>query len=311
MKFLGAIDIGGTNVKFGLASSEGIILSKSSIPYNPQMPFWELTNLICQQIENLIKNSRIEINGIGISVPGYAHPQTGILLDGANNVPSLKGESLTLACRKYFNIPSFIENDGICAALGELLFGAGRSYNNFVVITLGTGIGGGVIIDRKIVKGVNDEPPEIGAICLNPNGPKNYSGIPGTFESLAGASGILELYQKLSGGRYPCKTIPEIFLAAAAGEKVASLTVDQIGQYIAQALGIMINLLNLEACIIGGGISAAGNLLLEAVQKNLPSFTWPLLLKKVRILLAELGNDAGLLGAAAMALRKIELDSIT
>lgn len=306
MKVICAIDIGGTNIKFGLASSQGEVLIRDYLPYDPRISFPELVNLLGERLKNLATDTGSVIKAVGISSPGYAHPQTGILLDGANNVPSLQGYSLTQAFEHYFNVPAYVENDGICAALGELYFGAGRTYTNFVVITLGTGIGGGVIINRKLVKGKNGEPAEIGAICLDPQGPINYSGIPGTFESLACASGILGLYQKLSGKRFTDQTIPHLIELAKAGEETARLTIDKTGQYIAQALGIMINLLNLDACIIGGGISAAGSLLLESIQKHLPSFTWPLLLKKAKLLLAELGNDAGLLGAVAMAKNKME-----
>jgi glucokinase len=101
-------------------------------------------------------------------------------------------------------------------------------------------------------------------------------------------------------------TPQDIFERAEQGDRAAELAIDQEGRYIAQAFGIMINLLNLEACIIGGGISAAGPPLLDAVRKNLPSFTWPNLYRKSQVLLAQLGNDAGLIGAAAMAARRME-----
>lgn len=101
-------------------------------------------------------------------------------------------------------------------------------------------------------------------------------------------------------------TPQDIFQRAAQGDRAAESAIDQEGRYIAQAFGIMINLLNLEACIIGGGISAAGPPLLEAVRKHLPSFTWPNLFRKSRVLLAQLGNDAGLIGAAAMATQRLE-----
>lgn len=305
MKVIGAIDIGGTNIKYGIAFPEGKILQKELMPYAPKVPFSELVNLLSERLKILAAKSGSNIKAIAISSPGYIHPQTGVLLDGANNVPSLQGYSLTQGFENYLNVPAYVENDGTCAALGELYFGAGRNYDNFVVITLGTGIGGGVIINRQILKGKNGEPAEIGAICLDPRGPVNYSGIPGTFESLACASGILSLYQKLSEEKFRHRTIREIIELAEAGEETAKLTIDKTGQYIAQALGIMINLLNLEACIIGGGISAAGSLLTESIQKHLPSFTWPLLLKKAKLLLAELGNDAGLLGAVAMVKSKM------
>jgi glucokinase len=161
------------------------------------------------------------------------------------------------------------------------------------------------VVNREVVAGIQGTPPEIGAICLDPQGPVNYSGIPGTFERLACASGIEDLYRRLSGRKETLANPREIFRRAAEGEAAALGTLDRTGRYLAQAFGIMINLLNLEACVIGGGISAAGEPLAEAVRRHLPSFTWPNLLRNARVLLAELGNDAGIVGAAAMAIQRM------
>jgi glucokinase len=160
-----------------------------------------------------------------------------------------------------------------------------------------------VVVNGEIVTGPSGRPPEIGAICLEPEGPVNYSGIPGTFEHLASASGLLNLYAS-RGGRRDGITPRDVFAFAARGEKAASAAVDRFGGYIAQALGIMINILNPEACLLGGGISAAGEPLLDAVRRHLPCFTWPNLYRNTRVILAGLGNDAGWIGAAAIAARR-------
>jgi glucokinase len=299
------IDIGGTAIKMGLVSLEGIILAKKSLPFDPTIPFPELINAVSSSLKDLATSSATPVVALGIATPGFADPATGILIDGTQNVPALKGRSLPKEFSERFRIPSFIDNDGTCAALGELRFGAGRNFRNFVVVTLGTGIGGGIVVNRAVVTGAKGTPPEIGAICLDPNGPVNYSGIPGTFERLACASGIEDLYRRFSGKKDAQENPREIFRRAVEREEAAMATVDQTGSYIAQAFGIMINLLNLEACIIGGGISAAGEPLLEAVRKHMPSFTWPNLLRNARVLLAEFGNDAGTAGAAAMAIQRM------
>ena len=299
------IDIGGTAIKMGLVSAEGNILAKKNVPFDPGRPFSKLFDVVCSSLEDLVASSAAPVGAIGIATPGFADPATGILIDGTQNVSALKGRSLPKEFSERFRVPSFIDNDGTCAALGELRFGAGRNFRNFVVVTLGTGIGGGIVLNREVVTGAKGTPPEIGAICLDPNGPVNYSGVPGTFEQLACASGIEDLYRRLSGKRGSRANPRDIFRLAAEGEAEAKAAVDQTGRYIAQAFGIMINLLNLEACIIGGGISAAGEPLLEAVRKHMPSFTWPNLLRNARVLLAELGNDAGITGAAAMAIQRM------
>ena len=304
MNAIAGIDIGGTAIKIGLISEEGAVLSKTSIPYDPRKSFEGFVESVCLSLQSLLSSARVELKAIGISTPGYADPTTGILIDGANNVPALQGHSLPGALGRLLGLPAFIDNDGTCAATGELLYGAGRDFQSFVLITLGTGIGGGVVINRKPVTGRDGQPPEIGAICLDPDGPVNYSGVPGTFERLASASGLIDLYWSLVGNAATQVTPRDIFRLAAEGNESARLAIDGVGRYIAQAFGIMINLLNLEACIIGGGISEAGQPLLDAVRKRLPSFTWPNLYRKSQVLLAQLGNDAGLIGAAAMASRR-------
>ncbi len=305
MTVVGGIDIGGTAIKIGLVSNQGAILSKTSIDYDPQKTFGRLVNSICDSFQLLLSRTNADLKAIGISTPGYADPNTGILVDGANNVPALQGQSLPGTLGSRFGLPAFIDNDGTCAATGELLFGAGRSFQNFALITLGTGIGGGVVINRKPVTGRDGQPPEIGAICLDPEGPMNYSGVPGSFERLASASGFVEVYRKFGGREDAGMNPQDIFERAAEGDRAAESAIDREGKYIAQAFGTMINLLNLEACIIGGGISEAGQPLLNAVRKHLPSFTWPNLYRKSQVLLAQLGNDAGLIGAAAMAGRRM------
>jgi len=306
MNAIAGIDIGGTAVKFGLISQEGTVLAKTSLPYDPRESFEGLVNSLRERLESLAAAAGTDFKGIGISTPGYADPATGVLIDGANNVPALQGHSFPRALGDRFGVPAFIDNDGTCAATGELLYGAGRDFQNFVLITLGTGIGGGVVIGGRPVTGKDGQPPEIGAICLDPEGPVNYSGVPGTFERLACASGFLELYRRLGGKEVAGMTPQDIFLLAVRGDdRAAQSTIDQEGRTIAQAFGMMINLLNLEACLVGGGISAAGQPLLDAIRKHLPSFTWPNLYRKCQVLLAQLGNDAGLIGAAAMAARRL------
>ena len=304
---IAGLDFGGTAVKIGLISADGTVMSKTEMAFDPKKSFADLLDSVCDSVQSLQTSAKVELAAVGISTPGYARSDSGVLIDGTHNVPVLKGRSLPAALGDRLRLPAFIDNDGTCAASGELLFGAGRRYNNFVLITLGTGIGGGVVVDRRVVTGRDGLPPEIGAICLDPDGPVNYSGIPGTFERLASASGIVEIYGSESN-RPPMGISPrDVFHRAAKGDTAAAATVDRVGRYIAQAFGIMINLLNLEACIIGGGISKAGNPLLEAVRRHLPAFTWPLLYRNAHVLLARLGNDTGMIGAATMAAQRLGL----
>jgi glucokinase len=307
MTVIVGLDFGGTAVKIGLITIKGAVLSKAAVALDPGESFEKIIDKVCNSVEGLSSPLRVELTALGIASPGYAEPETGILVDGTNNVPVLRGRSLPAVLGDRFGLPAFIDNDGTCAVTGELLFGAGRPFSNFVLITIGTGIGGGVVVARQVLTGRGGLPPEIGAISLDPNGPVNYSGIPGTFERLASASSLIELYCSESGRQNVAIPPEDVFRLAAQGDRAAAAAIDRVGRYIAQTFGIMINLLNLEACIIGGGISAAGQPLLDAVRRHLPSFTWPILYRNVQVLLAELGNDAGMMGAAAMAARRLKL----
>jgi glucokinase len=301
------LDFGGTAIKIGLINADGTVISKTAMVFDRGESFENLVDSVCDSIKKLQSSAQVELAAIGISTPGFARQDSGVLIDGTHNVPVLKGRSLPATLGDRLRLPAFIDNDGTCAAIGELLFGAGRRFSNFVLITVGTGIGGGVVVNRRVVTGPDGQPPEIGAICLDPDGPVNYSGIPGTFERLACASGIIEIYGSESGRPSSEISPRDIFHRAAMGDAAAATTVDRVARYIAQAFGIMINLLNLEACIIGGGISEAGNPLLEAVCHHLPAFTWPMLQRNARVLLARLGNDTGMVGAATMATRRLGL----
>jgi glucokinase len=302
MSVLLGIDVGGTAVKLGVVTGEGVVLARTAIAFNRSQSFDAAVDSIWAAGARLLGSQTPE--AIGIATPGYADPATGILVDGTYNVPMLRGHALPAAIGQRFGVPAIIENDGTCATLAELWFGAGRPFSRFVLMAIGTGVGGGVVIDRKVVTGPEGLPPEIGAVCLDPDGPPNYSGIRGTLERLASASAILERYRRESG-QEDAASAEDVFLLAADGHEAARVAVEGVCRLIAQACGIMTNLLNLEACILGGGISAAGEILLEPVRRQLASFTWPALYKNVQVLLAQHGNDAGLIGAVAMATRRL------
>lgn len=298
MSLRAGLDFGGTSVKIGLVSDDGRLAARTLVAVAGERDFDALVGRVAVALDGLVSMAGTAVAGIGISAPGYADPQTGALVDGANNIPALGGgRSLTVELGRRYRVPSRIDNDGTCAALGELRFGAGRGLRNFVVMTLGTGIGGGVVIDGRPVLGPGGIPPEIGAICLDPDGPANYSGIAGTFEHLACAGSVVDRYRKAGGGA--ANSAVEVFTRQAHGDPAAEAAVEGVALAIAQACGILVNLLNLEACILGGGMSASAALI-DRVRGHLPAFTWPLLARKTSVRAARLGNDAGMIGAVVL-----------
>jgi glucokinase len=230
-----------------------------------------------------------------VAAPGHAQGGDGLMVDGTANVPLLRHRSLAAALRDRIGLPVTTTNDGVAAALGELHHGAGRGLERFVVVTFGTGVGGGVVVGGRVIVGSEGEPPEIGAMVLDA-----AAGGPRTLEDFACAAGFADAYRRAGGepGLHP----EEIFAAAAAGDPAASGAIDETSRRIAQAFGTLVNTLNLQACLVGGGIAEAGEALLAPVRRHLPDFTWPYLLARTRVERAATGADAGILGAAAAAL---------
>ena len=292
------VDIGGTAVKLGLVSAAGEIIARRAIPFRTDWDFAACAAAIGDEVATLAGEAR-GLAGIGIGLPAYPHPETGALMAPVPNVPALATGSLKTAFAARFGLPVTIGNDGVCAAQAELDFGAGRAFRRFAVLTLGTGIGGAVIIDGRLINGPHGLPPEIGAISLDPSRTDLPDVVPGAFEYLASAAALLRRYQELAGNRV-VTTPREIFDRAKAGEALALRVVDENGRWIAQVVGILSNILNLEAVIIGGGLSHAGPFLLEQVARHAKHFYWASFGRPPQLLLAELGNDAGIVGAAAI-----------
>jgi glucokinase len=290
------IDVGGTTIKMGLVDRDGCVLARRRIAYASMPTFEAMADALAAEAAAMAHEAGRPAGCIGVAAPGHAQGGDGLMVDGTANVPLLRSRSLAAALRERSGLPVATTNDGIAAALGELHHGAGRGLERFVVVTFGTGVGGGVVVDGRVIVGTEGEPPEIGAMVLHAaaDGPR-------TLEDFACAAGFSNACRRAGGerGLRP----EEIFAAASAGDPAASRAIDETCRRIAQAFGTLINALNLQACLVGGGIAAAGEALLAPVRRHLPEFTWPYLLARTRVERAATGADAGILGAAAAALR--------
>lgn len=290
------IDIGGTTVKMGLVQADGRVLARRRAAYAAVASFAALADLIATQARAMEEEAGRRARAVGVAAPGHAQAGDGLMVDGTANVPLLRNQSVAAALRQRLGLPVATLNDGSAAALGELSFGAGQGLDRFAVLTLGTGVGGSVVVGGRVVAGSEGEPPEIGAMVLDA-----AARSPRTLEEFACAEGFSAAYRQRGG---PARVPPdEIFARAAAGDEAARRAIDDTARRIAQALGILINVLNLQCCLLAGGIAQAGAALLGPVRVHLPDFTWPYLLERARVDLARTGVDAGILGAAALALR--------
>ena len=307
------IDVGGTNVKIALVDGEGKIIYSNSVPTYAQMGYEYTVNNIKQAIKDLMKETNTEakdIQGIGFDFPGQVDCKTGVV-KLAPNIPGWVNVPIAQMIEEEFNIPTRIDNDVRCAALGELKFGAGRGCENFVCITVGTGIGSGLVINGKVVRGAANAAGELGHIKLQmEDGPLCGCGDSGCLEAFASGPSIVAMAQEyLKGGKSAKfrelagdgEITPYIVAKAAeAGDPVAKRIFEKMGYYIGMGLTSVINLLNPEKIIIGGGVAECGELLLDPIRRTINDRAMKVQRESVEIVPAELGNSAGVIGASML-----------
>ena len=308
------IDVGGTNVKIALVDDKGKIIYSNSVPTYAQMGYEYTVNNIKQAIKDLMRETNTkttDIQGIGFDFPGQVDYKTGVV-KLAPNIPGWVNVPIAKMIEDEFHIPTRIDNDVRCAALGELKFGAGKGCENFVCITVGTGIGSGLVINGQLVRGAANAAGEIGHIKLQMHdGPICGCGDTGCLEAFASGPSIVAMAQEnLKGGKstkfremagVDGEITPYIVAKAAeAGDPVAKRIFEIIGGYIGIGLVSVINLLNPEKVIIGGGVAEAGDLLLEPIRKTIKERAMVIAGNSVEIVPAQLGNSAGVIGASML-----------
>ena len=308
------IDVGGTNVKIALVDDKGKIIYSNSVPTYAQMGYEYTVNNIKQAIKDLMRETNTkttDIQGIGFDFTGQVDYKTGVV-KLAPNIPGWVNVPIAKMIEDEFHIPTRIDNDVRCAALGELKFGAGKGCENFVCITVGTGIGSGLVINGQLVRGAANAAGEIGHIKLQMHdGPICGCGDTGCLEAFASGPSIVAMAQEyLKGGKstkfremagVDGEITPYIVAKAAeAGDPVAKRIFEIIGGYIGIGLVSVINLLNPEKVIIGGGVAEAGDLLLEPIRKTIKERAMVIAGNSVEIVPAQLGNSAGVIGASML-----------
>ena len=306
------IDVGGTNVKIALVENGKIIYS-NSVPTYAKMGYEYTVNNIKQSIRDLMKETSTtekDIEGIGFDFPGQVDYKTGIV-KLAPNIPGWVNIPIAKLIEDEFHIPTKIDNDVRCATLGEMKFGAGRGCENFICITVGTGIGSGIVINGQIVRGASNAAGELGHIKLQmEDGPLCGCGDSGCLEAFASGPAIVAMAcEYLKGGKSAKfaemagdgEITPYIVAKAAeAGDPVAKRIFEIIGYRIGMGLTSVINLLNPERVIIGGGVAECGELLLDPVKRTIKARAMKVAGETVEIVPAELGNSAGVIGASML-----------
>lgn len=317
MKYYIGIDLGGTNIKAGVVSEDFKIIAKTSCKTDLPRPGEEICADMAKVALEAVKEAGLtldDIEAVGIGTPGIANSQTGIIEYSCNlgfdNFPVVEN------MKKHIDKPCFVENDANAAAYGEFVAGAAKGANDAVCITLGTGVGGGIIINKKIYSGFNFAGAEIGHTVINADGPQCSCGRKGCFEVYSSATGLIRMTKEAmekdpdsllhkeaeEHGKVSARTA---FNAMRAGDSTAKQVVDDYIKYLACGIANMINTFQPDVLCIGGGVCNEGDPLLlplkELVAKEIYTKNSP---RNTEIVIAQLGNDAGIIGAAFLGLDK-------
>lgn len=312
-KYCIGIDVGGTTVKLGIFEQTGTLLRKWEIPTRTEHNGCNILTDVAISIRRTLEEMGIhfnEVGGAGMGVPGpvarngfvprcvnlgwgacYPARDLSLMLDG---------------------LPVLCANDANIAALGEMWQGGGKGYTNMVAVTLGTGVGGGIIVNGEIVTGVTGAAGEIGHIHIE-DGETDICGCGnrGCLEQYASATGVVRLAKRrlaqddkpsvLREGSLTAKTV---FDAVKDGDEVAVEIAERFGSYLGKGLAAVANVVNPEVFVIGGGVSKAGEILMDFIEPELQKYVFPAS-RNVKLALAQLGNDAGIYGAAGLILCEV------
>lgn len=314
------IDLGGTTAKFGIINLDGEIQTKWSIETDISEEGSKIVPNIIESINKQLERFNLTADdfvGIGMGSPGTIDTKEGTVI-GAYNLNWKTLQDLRGPIEAETGIPFFINNDANVAALGEQWTGAGNNEPNVAFITLGTGVGGGLITDGNLLHGAIGAAGEIGHVTIEPDGYECTCGKKGCLEQYASATGIVRIARDMVdeyAGDSKLKYLiddgqdvdaKEIFDLAKEDDELALLVVDRFVFYLALALGNLANLINPSTIVLGGGVSKAGTFLADKVRTAIKPILFETIREVTKIKIAELGNDAGIIGAASLVLSELD-----
>jgi glucokinase len=308
---IAGIDIGGTKIALALAAPDCRVLSKCSFPTRVADGAHKILERTLNELEKLIEQAGASLTAIGVACAGPLDLKRGMTLSPPN-LPGWENFPIVEIISRRFNIPVVFDNDANAAALAEHKFGAGRGFNNFVYMTISTGIGGGIIIDGKLVHGISGNAGEVGHILVMPNGYKCGCGARGCLEAVCSGTGIARrMRMKIFNGKESSVTAKVedaeqitaklIAEAAATGDPVAREIWEETIAYLSLGLSNVIVMLEPEAIILGGGVALTGEQLLKPLRELVYSRVKILSASNVQILQAGLKAESGVYGALALA----------
>jgi glucokinase len=310
-KYAIGVDLGGTSVKLGIVSHQGKIIKKTAVETKAEDGPESVISQIKYGINILLHKNNLKLNGIGIGSPGTVNIKKGIV-ETPPNFPGWKKINLGKIIKKEFNIKVHVDNDANAAAIGEMIFGAGKNIDSFVMITLGTGVGGGIVFNRKIFRGEHGGAGEVGHVTIDYKGEKCNCGSYGCIEAYAGNAYLIRrVKEQLNNypdsliwdliSKNPNNLTPKIIdTAALKGDEFAKSVIRDLGYYLGAAFSSVSNLLDINTFIIGGGVAGFGAPLFKTIKEIMTQRVLTPLRPKIKIIPARLKNDAGIKGASSL-----------
>lgn len=309
-RFVIGVDLGGTKISTALVNLSGKIIYHKILPTNVERGEKAILNTVTVLVKDMMKNCELnirEIKGIGIGAPGPLDLIKGEILC-TPNLP-FKNFNIVNPLKSVFDLPVYLENDANAAALGEYMFGAGRGSKNMIFITVSTGIGAGAVLNGKLYRGNTQNALEIGHMTLEKDGPICNCGNRGCAEVLASGTAIAREAKKVieSGAptslrKYGRITAKEVFKEAGCGDVKSAEVLDRALNYLGICVANVMNCFDPEVLIIGGGVSEGGNIVVDKVKEVVEKRCFRVISENTKILRAELGTNAGVIGAAALVI---------
>lgn len=309
------VDLGGTNMRVGMVTSDGRMVHRLILPTRVNLGLHKVVERIIKAIQEVINQTIApgnQIKGIGIGSPGTIDIQSGIIISSPN-FPKWKQVPLKHMIEERLSIPTFMDNDANAFAFGEKWVGAGKEVQSLVCLTLGTGVGGGIILNGRIWHGADGMAAEIGHMTVLPDGLKCNCGNYGCLESYASASSIVrrvcnaiqsgKLTMVLDYAKDNLENITSdlVYQAALKGDELAIHIMNETATFLGIGIANLINLLNPEMIVVGGGLTNAWDIIYPVTLKEVQKRALSEVAKRVKIVRASLGDNSGIIGAAGIA----------
>lgn len=311
------VDIGGTFLKGGLVDDTGRLRTLYRLPTPASQGAEAVIQAVASLIEHILSDTGLEpgtLRGVGIGCGGQLDIRTGVIVAATDIIPGWAGVPIRQRLQAAIGLPVVVDNDSKVAALAEYRFGAGRGADALVCMTIGTGIGGGIILDGRLVHGTADTAGHVGHIVVEPDGRPCGCGGYGCLEAHASGGALVQRARTairqgattqilhLAAGDEAAITPKVICDAARAGDPLAMSIIGEAGRYLGLASSTLVNLLDPALIVVGGGVAQAGELLLEPMRQVVAERALPWPRSRVQIVPAQLGEDAGVIGAASLVL---------